>query len=990
MLWRSDKRKNSTDNGKPIEQEAARTETPAAEAAEASVAEAPVAETAEAPVAEAPAAEPAEAPVSEAPAAEPVAEVAKTAHEGLDLDVPAKQPVSDEAVARAEEAILAKARQDELEARKEELKAQQLEEEFRKHQVKIQEGRRRLAQLEEEARVKRMEAEAAAERAREAERVKMRENFLAARREEEAAKAKNQAAIEQEIREREKESIEEKSRLAMAKKQAQLEKKQAKALDQARRKDQIEAVNRRRAQEAEEARLRKIREAEEARARRIQAEREAEEARLRKIKEEAEERARQAQLKEEARIRRIREAEEARARKAEEIAQARARKAEAAAQARAKRAAEIAAAKAKRDAAAAAAQAKKEAAAAAAQARKEAAAEAARKAKLERQERQRLLAEEKQKAKLYKEQRRAEEKKKRHDAEMARREERHQRAVALKKERDEKAELRRKERIARKSAELGGGVVNIHGTQVSTEIQPVARFSLRTLLGLKSKEEKMATSEEELRALQEEREQQTAEAREAANTLRQVRLSRLANSRLGRLQLKINAFAERRKKELLVSLGAVLIAVVCTAGVFNHYTAYEYSYNGRNLGYVKNKEDVLQITDMVQKALTQDKDMTVVISARDDIDFKRVMTFNKDITLDDTDAVLKRLTYMGEINVKAYGIYINGEKVGAVESKQVAADALQDIKDKYKSKKKGTEIVEAIIVENVEVKKSNTPLRELQSERQLVNTLCTSGHKETLHTVVPGDTLADLAKSYNTTEDKLLEDNPSASPERLVVGSTIVVKQNAPVMTVKITEVRTYDKVVPFKTKKKKSDELYEDDEQVEQEGENGLTELTDRTVSVNGELVETKNLKSEIKKKPVKKIVVIGTKERPPTVGDGHYQWPVNGTVTSGFGGRWGRMHEGIDIGVPTGTPVYAADGGTVTTAGYTGAYGNLVCIDHQNGMETRYGHNSSLVVHVGDKVYKGQLIAYAGSTGRSTGPHCHFEIRVNGTAVNPLPYLP
>ena len=182
MLWRSDKRKNSTDNGKPLEQEAARTEAPAAETAEASVAEAPVAETAEAPVAEAPvaetveapvaeapAAEPAEAPVSEAPAAEPVAEVAKTAHEGLDLDVPAKQPVSDEAVARAEEAILAKARQDELEARKEELKAQQLEEEFRKHQVKIQEGRRRLAQLEEEARVKRMEAEGFIQRTRGAE-----------------------------------------------------------------------------------------------------------------------------------------------------------------------------------------------------------------------------------------------------------------------------------------------------------------------------------------------------------------------------------------------------------------------------------------------------------------------------------------------------------------------------------------------------------------------------------------------------------------------------------------------------------------------------------------------------------------------------------------------------------------------------------------------------------------------------------------------------
>ncbi len=84
------------------------------------------------------------------------------------------------------------------------------------------------------------------------------------------------------------------------------------------------------------------------------------------------------------------------------------------------------------------------------------------------------------------------------------------------------------------------------------------------------------------------------------------------------------------------------------------------------------------------------------------------------------------------------------------------------------------------------------------------------------------------------------------------------------------------------------------------------------------------------------------------------------------------------------------ASDGGTVTVAGYSGAYGYLVEIDHQNGMVTRYGHNSSVLVNVGDKVYKGQHIAESGSTGRSTGPHIHFEIRINGVAHNPLDYLP
>ena len=116
---------------------------------------------------------------------------------------------------------------------------------------------------------------------------------------------------------------------------------------------------------------------------------------------------------------------------------------------------------------------------------------------------------------------------------------------------------------------------------------------------------------------------------------------------------------------------------------------------------------------------------------------------------------------------------------------------------------------------------------------------------------------------------------------------------------------------------------------------------------------------------------------------------WPVHGPVTSTFGWRWGRMHEGIDIAVPSGTPVVAAGSGTVISAGWLGGYGNLVVIDHGNGLATAYGHNSSLAVGVGQSVAQGQVIAYSGSTGHSTGPHVHFEVRVNGSAVDPLGYL-
>jgi murein DD-endopeptidase MepM/ murein hydrolase activator NlpD len=125
------------------------------------------------------------------------------------------------------------------------------------------------------------------------------------------------------------------------------------------------------------------------------------------------------------------------------------------------------------------------------------------------------------------------------------------------------------------------------------------------------------------------------------------------------------------------------------------------------------------------------------------------------------------------------------------------------------------------------------------------------------------------------------------------------------------------------------------------------------------------------------------------PPSGNGLLAWPVSGPVTSGFGPRWGQMHEGIDIAVALGTPVRAAAAGTVIYTGWLGGYGNLVVVDHGGGLSTAYAHNSSIAASVGQTVAAGQVISYSGSTGHSSGPHVHFEVRVNGSAVDPLGYL-
>jgi murein DD-endopeptidase MepM/ murein hydrolase activator NlpD len=116
---------------------------------------------------------------------------------------------------------------------------------------------------------------------------------------------------------------------------------------------------------------------------------------------------------------------------------------------------------------------------------------------------------------------------------------------------------------------------------------------------------------------------------------------------------------------------------------------------------------------------------------------------------------------------------------------------------------------------------------------------------------------------------------------------------------------------------------------------------------------------------------------------------WPVNGPVVSPFGMRWGRMHEGIDIGVAYGTPIHAAAAGRVVYAGWMSGYGNLVAIDHGGGLSTAYAHQSQIGVSLGQSVSQGQVIGYVGCTGHCFGPHLHFEVRVNGTPVDPLAYL-
>ena len=212
---------------------------------------------------------------------------------------------------------------------------------------------------------------------------------------------------------------------------------------------------------------------------------------------------------------------------------------------------------------------------------------------------------------------------------------------------------------------------------------------------------------------------------------------------------------------------------------------------------------------------------------------------------------------------------------------------------------------------------------------------------------------------------------------------------------IKITYGVTETEITPiaFETVYQNSSSYYEGTNKTKTEGKNGEKQLT-YLVTYSGDTETERKLTAEkTVTAPTNKVVLVGTKKS--TASTGSYAWPTKSVyITSYYGWRtiFGSrsFHYGIDLRAAVGTSIYAADGGEVIYVGTQNGYGKLIQIKHDNGDVTYYAHLNSFSVKKGDRVYKGQLIAKSGQTGRVTGPHLHFEIRKNGTQVDPMKYLP
>ena len=362
---------------------------------------------------------------------------------------------------------------------------------------------------------------------------------------------------------------------------------------------------------------------------------------------------------------------------------------------------------------------------------------------------------------------------------------------------------------------------------------------------------------------------------------------------------------------------------------------------------------------------------------------------SKQNTAEETAAEVAKLGGIAGIGDACAGIgeYDVSQAVESVITKTVTEEdvAEENAADNGEKQAEGDGLRSVDFAEKVEIAEAYVSADEITPASEAIDLVTKDTAKNEVYEVKAGDTLSVIANSNGLRVAEVLALNEGMSENTVLhEGDEVIITVPEPELSVETVEESTYQEEYYADVQYIDNDEWYTTKSEVRQEEQPGYHEVTALITKKNG-VEENRDVISEtVLQDPVPKIVERGT-QTPPT-----YIKPISGgRFTSGFKKRWGRMHKGVDWACPIGTAVMASCGGTVVQAGWSSGYGNCITIRHPDGKQTRYGHLSKILVSSGQKVTQGQKIALSGNTGRSTGPHVHFEIIINGSQVNPLPYL-
>lgn len=438
------------------------------------------------------------------------------------------------------------------------------------------------------------------------------------------------------------------------------------------------------------------------------------------------------------------------------------------------------------------------------------------------------------------------------------------------------------------------------------------------------------------------------------------------------------------KKFIMASLALVLMIV---GYLYVYSFGYVLAVDGEEIGFLP-KSSLQELTEFIADMKDNAQEafqMEVVFNEQ--LEFTACRRLEKKQALDTIkDELRQRLSY----STYGYILTVNGTETVALHSEEDYTEVMQIMKDTYLKDKEDTTLRDFTIQAEIDFIRRPVAPDEIVSVEDAANILLAGLPRQQTHLVARGESLWSISQANNMTVEELEAANPQIKNRQIKPNDELKLVKTEPLVDVLTVEEVKVTERIPFMTIYVNDNSMYTAQTKVKTAGRTGEKEVIYHVTKENG--VETARVKAgeNIIREPVNKIVAKGTKPAPKT-GTGHFIWPLasGGTITSHFGPRWGKMHYAVDIAAAAGTPIRAADGGVVKTSAYKGSYGNLVVIDHGNGYSTYYAHNSRLLVSVGERVVQGQTIALMGSTGNSTGSHVHFEIRKNGTPINPLNFF-
>lgn len=462
---------------------------------------------------------------------------------------------------------------------------------------------------------------------------------------------------------------------------------------------------------------------------------------------------------------------------------------------------------------------------------------------------------------------------------------------------------------------------------------------------------------------------------------------------ISNLQSKMHCFIKTNAKKLnlkaVFGLALGLIVAISTLCVYiNKNMIYVVKLKDKPIGYIQNIEEYDKAVRLIEES--DGKEFVKDITAKKTTDSSIKFLNAKDI-----EKIARK-----DLKLKMPGVImcIDGQELARVENVGAVDKIIKEVEKYYTSKYNNSncKIISSNVKERIITKDELMYVEDMEDIDETAQKIINGKGTKRTYIIQKGDTIWDIALKNNILIEQIQAANPNLNIDKIKIGDEIKMAINEPyvhvetVVEVKATEAIPYGINYTYNSNKLKG---YKS---VSKKGSAGKAEVEKKVTLVNGEVRDEEILSNKVLKNAVAEVVVIGTKKPvyfassiAGSGGSGRFGWPMRGVITSRFGRRGYGFHYGIDIAAPRGTAIVAADGGVVSYSGWYGGYGYCIMINHGNGYQTLYGHLSKMSVKVGQRVSKGQRIGSCGSTGKSTGPHVHFEVRKNGKRVNPDNYL-